>query len=103
MNGRRRRGSTSLSYRFIARTPQRARSTLLGSRERARAPFRRLLVHTAAKHNRAEYGDVPASFNLNVNLSAAHLEAMRQLNTRRVARSLASGDMVEDAEIVSNE
>ena len=59
-----------------------------------------LLVHTAAKHNRAEYGDVPASFNLNVNLSVAHLGAMRQLNTRRVARSLASGDMVEDADII---
>jgi hypothetical protein len=57
-----------------------------------------LLMHVASEHNRAEYGEVPASFSVNLNAGAAHLLAMKELRSRHIS-ALTSG-VIEDAEIV---
>ena len=58
-----------------------------------------LLVHIAGKQNRAEWGEQAASINVNFNVNAAHLAAMRELQRRVIARALPSGP-IQDAELV---
>ena len=65
---------------------------------RARA-LSELLMNIAGKQNRAELGDQPASLTLNLDVGAAHLAAMRELQSRRVVARLPSGPIV-DAELV---
>ena len=60
-----------------------------------------MLVWQAGKQSRAEWGDVPATVAIRVDLGSAHLSALRELRSRHVPRALPA-ETIEDAEIIED-